>query len=79
MKFESVIEKLQKENLEYVILIKCGVFYQAIENDALILERVLNVFKICFKTGICKIGIPKEKLELALQILKNKGYKYIVY
>lgn len=79
MKFENVVEKLQNENLEYVILIKCGVFYQAIGNDALILERELNAFKICFKTGICKIGIPKEKLEPTLQILKNKGYKYIVY
>lgn len=79
MKFEQGMIILKKENPQHIIITKCGIFYYAIGNDALILEKVLKLKKICFKKYICKVGIIEKNLSKSLQILKNEGFKYIVY
>ena len=55
MKFEQGMIILKKENPQHIIITKCGIFYYAIGNDALILEKVLKLKKICFKKYICKV------------------------
>ena len=79
MKFEQGIIILKKANPNHLIIAKCGIFYYAIGNDALIIEKELKLKKTCLKKYMCKVGILEKALKENLEILRKKEYKYIVY
>lgn len=49
MKFLEIVEALQKEekNQNKIILVKCGVFFVAIGNDAILLHETLGLNVTC--------------------------------
>lgn len=78
MSYKEMLIKLKEEEKE-IILIKNGVFYIAIGNDAVLLHKILGLKCTCFSKEICKVGIPITSLEKYTQMLKEKKYKYCVY
>lgn len=79
MKLKEGIEKLQEKYPEYIILVKNGLFYNAVGKDAILLSKEFELVKICFAKEICKIGINENKItEFTTELIK-KNYKYIIY
>jgi len=74
-----MLEILQEKNRNKIVLIKTGVFYTATGKDAIFLNKVFELKCICFKKGICKVGIPESRLEYYLRKLEKLNIAYIVY
>ena len=79
MSFSQMITILREQNKEKIVLIKLGVFYVAVEEDAVLLNSKLKLKCTCFKQNTCKVGIPINSLEKYLEKIENVGYSYIVY
>ena len=79
MSFSQMISILREQNKEKIVLIKLGVFYTAVEEDAVLLNSKLKLKCTCFKQNTCKVGIPINSLEKYLEKIENVGYSYIVY
>lgn len=58
MRFLEKVEQLQKENKGYIVFVKCGIFFNVIGKDAVILHELCDFMPICIKEKICKCGIP---------------------
>ena len=54
-------------------------YYVAIGNDAILLNKVLNLKLSCIRTGLCKVGFSIEALEKYTGLLIETGYSFIVY
>ncbi len=54
MKFVEEIEKLQKENQGYIVLVKNGIFFVAIGKDAIELNSKLGLKLTCMRQELCK-------------------------
>ena len=73
------IKILQENYPEYIILVKNGVFYNAIGKDAIIISKEFGLKTICFSKKICKVGINENRItEFTVKLIK-KNYKYIIY
>ena len=79
MKLMDGIKILQKKYPKHIILVKNGVFYNAIGKDAIILSKEFKLKKICFSKNVCKIGINENKIKKFIETLKQNNYKYIIY
>lgn len=79
MKFASRIEELKNINKDRIMLARCGAFIIAIGDDAVLLSQIFGFKLTCFKSQICKIGIPITYILKYLQLLEEKGYSYILY
>ena len=76
-KFEEI--KNQEENKGKIVLVRCGVFFIAIGNDAVLLNKLYGLKVTCFKENVCKIGIPVSFILKYLDVLEEDGYSYILY
>ena len=63
MSFSDKIFELQRKNPNDVILIKNGIFFVAVEKDALFLNEKLKLKCTCFKNKICKVGFLVKSAE----------------
>ena len=79
MKFYDIVKKLQNENEGYIILIRCGIFYNAIGKDAVFMQEKFGLGTICIKNEICKNGIPVSSIEKFIPRLQESGYSYKIY
>lgn len=79
MKFGEGIKKLKEYNEGYIIMAKSGIFYVAIGNDAIVLQKEFELRPICFGKNICKCVVNIEKIKIFTKRLDDKKYKYIVY
>ena len=43
MKFYEQVRKLQEENEGYVVLVRCGIFYNAVGKDAVFMQKQLEM------------------------------------
>lgn len=78
-KFIEKVEKLQKENLGKIVLVRSGIFFCGIGKDAVIMNELLNYKPICVQNGVCKIGIPVSCFKQIIPKLIETGYSYVVY
>lgn len=79
MKLQEGIKILQEKYPKHIILVKNGLFYNAIGKDAIALSKEFELVKICFAKEICKIGINENKInEFTVELIK-KNYNYILY
>jgi hypothetical protein len=69
--------KYKIEYKEYIILIKSGNFYEILDKDAIILNKLLN-YKLSKLSDTVKCGFPISSLEKVKIILKDKKINYIV-
>ena len=79
MKFYEIVKKLQVENEGYIILVRCGIFYNAIGKDAVFMQEKFGLGTICLKSGICKNGIPVSSIEKFVPKLQKSGYSYKIF
>lgn len=79
MKFMEIVEKLQKDNPGYVVLVRCGIFFNSIGKDAVFMQEKFGLGTICAKPNICKNGIAVSSIQKMLPILKESGYSYKIY
>lgn len=79
MKFSDEVEKMQKENLGSVILVKNGIFFIGIGKDAIILNEELGLKLTCMKTGVCKVGFLVKDAEKYIQKMKDKNISFKMY
>lgn len=79
MKFGKRIEELKEIYKDRIILARCGVFVIAIGEDAIFLSQIFGFKLTCFKSGMCKIGIPVTYTIKYLKMIEDKGYSYILY
>ena len=81
MRFSDVVKKYQnlEENKNKIIIVKCGVFMNAIGRDALYLSKIFNLKVTCLRPGTCKVGIAVNSLTNYMDVLEEKGYGYSIY
>ena len=81
MKFSKQIEEIknEEENKGKIVLIRCGIFFIATGNDAILLNKLYGLKVICFKEGVCKVGIPVSFALKYLEMLEKDQYGYILY
>lgn len=79
MKYLDLVEKLQKENQGYIIIIKNGIFFIAIGKDAIILNEELELKLTCMKRGMCKVGFQAKTLEKYITKLEESNKSFIIY
>ena len=62
---------------EYIILIKSGNFYFALQQDAIVLNDIFK-YKLNISNNIIKVGFPINTLNKILKTLDNININYIV-
>ena len=79
MSFSQMAQILREQNKEKIVLIKAGVFFIAIEEDAVLLNNKLKLKCTCFKQNTCKVGVPIKVIDRYIDKIEKLGYSYIVY
>ena len=79
MSFSYMMEILKEEHKGRIVLCNNGNFYVAVGNDAILLNKELNLQLSCMKTGLCKVGFPIEALEKYTELLIKSRYSFVVY
>lgn len=81
MRFLQIVEELQKkpENEDYLVLIRCGIFFYGIGKDAVILSEHFGLNPICITKGICKCAIPVIKIDKFLKIIVARKFSVAIY
>ena len=81
MKFLEILKELEKEekNEEFIILIRCGAFFVAVGEDAMLLSKELGLKRICMKENLCKIGIPLSSIYDYINKIENLEYSFVIY
>lgn len=79
MKLYDVNSILSKKNEGYIVLIRCGIFFVGIGENAVALKENLNTTPVCFKENICKCGIPVSSIQKYVFKLKETGLSYVIY
>ena len=75
MKFLKIVEEIQNkpENIDYLVLIRCGIFFYGVGKDAVLLREQFGLNNICISKNICKCAIPVAKIDKFIRkiIAKN--------
>ena len=79
MSFSQMVKILREQNKGKIVFINAGVFYIAVEEDAVLLNKKLKLKCSCFKEETCKVGVPINVIEKYLEKIEKLGYSYIVY
>ena len=74
-----MMEILKEEDKGRIVLCNNGSFYVAVGNDAILLNKILNLQLSCMKTGLCKVGFPIEALEKYIGLLIKTGFGFVIY
>lgn len=79
--FYDIAKKLEgaDENKWYLVWIRCGAFFVAIESSAIILSEELNLKRTYLKPGVCKVGFPVASLFDYVKKLENIGISFVIY
>ena len=75
-----MLEKYYKYKVnynDYIIIIKVGNFYEVIDKDSLIINKLLN-YKIKKISNTFKVGFPVNSLGNVLNVLNNNYINYVV-
>ena len=79
MSFSKMFDLLREKEHGKVVFVKCGHFYIAIEEDAVLLHELLDLKCTCFRENTCKVGVPVNSIEKYIGKLKELKYSYTVY
>jgi len=79
MSFIEIYSMLKSENIDRICFVETGSFFVTIGSDAECLVEILELNRICFSEGICKVGFPNNSLSKYMKILYDMGIPYVVY
>lgn len=74
-----MIEILKLKDKNKIILVKLGVFYVGIGNDAVLLHKILGFKCTCYKNNVCKVGMPVSMIEKYIEKINKTNYAYVIY
>lgn len=77
MKLYDVYLKRQDKYQDYVLLIESGIFYETYDEDATILNKLLN-YKILSNNMNIRLGFPKKIIDKVLLVLESKHINYLI-
>ncbi len=75
-----MLEKYYKYKLDfrdYLILIKCGSFYECIDTDAFIINKIMG-YKLKNLSSTFKVGFPVSIIDKVLNKLIESSINYII-
>lgn len=73
----NIYEEVKKIHPKYVVLIKAGTFYEALENDAYIINNLFD-YIIKDKSYYLQAGFPKVILPKVVNTLEDKKINYLI-
>ena len=79
MAFSQMLELLKKKEKGNIVFVRLGTFYIAVEEDAVLIHKKLDLKCTCFKMNICKVGFPVVALEKYVEKLNKTKYAYVIY
>ena len=81
MKFLKIVEEIQNkpENLDYLVLIRCGIFFYGVGKDAVLLKEQFGLNPICISKNICKCAIPVIKIDKFVRKIIAKNISVAIY
>lgn len=79
MSYSQMVKLLRDSSKGKIVFVNAGVFYIAIEEDAVLLNSKLQLKCSCFQKNTCKVGVPIETIDKYLKEIEKLGYGYIVY
>ena len=79
MSFSKMLEILKKKEEGKIVLVKLGTFYVAVEEDAVLLHKKVDLKCTCYKMNICKVGFPVIALDKYVEKLNETKYSYVIY
>ena len=65
MKFLDIVKEIQNlpENEGYLVLVRCGIFFDGIGKDGVILAEEFGINPICIKEKICKCAVSVKNID----------------
>lgn len=79
MSFIEIYSMLKCENIDKICFVETGSFFVTIGSDVECLVEILELNRICFSEGVCKVGFPNNSLSKYMKILHDMGIPYVVY
>lgn len=81
MKFLDIVKKIQNlpENEGYLVLVRCGIFFDAIGKDGVILAEQFGFNPICLKEKLCKCAIPVKNIDKFIKLAMEKKISIVIY
>ena len=79
MSFMEIYNILKSEKIDKICFVETGSFFVTIGSDAECLSMVLELSKICFSEGVCKVGFPSNSLSKYIKIMHDMGMPYVIY
>ena len=79
MSFLEIYNMLKRENKDKICFVETGSFFVTIGSDAECLASLLDLNRICFSDGICKVGFPNNSLSKYIKIMYDMGIPYVIY
>ena len=79
MSFSKMFDLLREKEHGKVVFVKCGHFYIAIEEDAILLNDLLGLKCTYFRENTCKVVVPVNSIEKYISKLQELRYGYVVY
>lgn len=81
MKFLEIVKKIQnlEENEGYLILVRCGIFFDAIGKDGVILAERFGFNPICMKEKLCKCAVPVKAIDKFIKSAIDKKISVAIY
>lgn len=81
MKFLEIVKELQnlEENEGYLVLVRCGIFFDAIGKDGVILAERFGFNPICVKEKLCKCTVPVKAIDKFIRLAIDKKIFVAIY
>ena len=81
MKFLEIVKKLQnlEENEGYLVLVRCGIFFDAIGKGGVILAERFGFNPICMKEKLCKCAVPVKTIDKFIRLAIDKKISVAIY
>lgn len=77
MKLYDVYLTRQQKYQDYVLLIESGIFYEVYNEDATILNKLLQ-YKLLSNSFNIRLGFPQKIINKVLLVLENKHINYLI-
>ena len=74
-----MLEILKEKEKGIIVFVKLGTFYIAVGEDAVLMNKKLELKCTCFKMNICKVGFPVMALDKYVEKLNQTKYAYVIY
>lgn len=79
MPFYEIIQKMKIDNLDSLVLVHIGAFFEAVDLDAYIIHELFNLKISKYSNGIYKVGIPLNSIKKYVRKLNDIGIPFCIY